>query len=67
MVDLSANDGFGECSCKRWQCHVWPKIRDKLGEPATATTTCAHVRAALGFFLREVLKAWIRQHGQDRG
>jgi hypothetical protein len=64
MVDLSCFDGFGQCSCKRWQCDIWPVIRDGEGRKHTKQTTCAHVRAALHFFLDLSLTLWIQTYGQ---
>lgn len=66
VVDLSCNDGYGECSCKNWQCNVWPAIRDRTHEKHRKETTCAHVRVALRFFLQMTLKMWIDEYGQEK-
>lgn len=65
LVDLSEHEGFGQCSCKNWQCNVWPVIRDKAGPKYSKSTTCRHVRAALNFFLEFSLTLWIKEYGQS--
>ena len=55
-VDLTANAGAGECSCKDWATRRGPALRNG-GEAWTAATMCKHVRAAGRTFLRDLLKA----------
>lgn len=49
-VDLLANEGRSECSCKDWQTRRWPVIRDG-GE-----ATCKHGDEARRVFLRDLLR-----------
>lgn len=65
LVDLAAHDGYGMCDCKRWQCVIWPAVRDRTHRRHVRKTTCAHVRAALFIFLDIALAAWIKEFGKD--
>lgn len=65
LVDLSSFGGYGQCSCKNWQCRVWPQIRDKSVRPLEPKATCAHVRAALGWLLRATLHSLINTYAPD--
>lgn len=53
-VDLIAQGGFGECTCKDWATRRGPAI--KAGEPpGTRATMCRHVILARRFFLNSLL------------
>jgi hypothetical protein len=55
-VDLLARNGAAECCCPDWGCRRGPAI--KAGEMTlTRKTTCCHVRIALAYFCRGLLKA----------
>ena len=64
LVDLSAKHGYGECSCKHWQCRVWPVIKTGEFPKHSRKTTCRHVQAALRYFLNYALELWINEHSQ---
>jgi hypothetical protein len=54
-VDIVANAGASECSCRDWETRRWPSI--KAGEPiGTRSTLCKHGEAARNFFLNGLLK-----------
>lgn len=52
IVDLYANGGFGECSCRDWQCRCHPKLKtDKLvvAYGDLGRNICKHIHAATGY------------------
>jgi hypothetical protein len=67
LVDLSSHRGWAQCSCKHWNCNVWPVIRDRTAERFTAASTCEHVRAALKSFLSTKVDETIIIAGQQEG
>lgn len=48
LVDMNANDGFGQCSCKWHVCSVQPK----LDEGIKPFKTCRHLKAVKGYRLK---------------
>ena len=48
LVDMNANDGFGECSCKWHVCNVQPKL-DRGVKPFKK---CRHIKAVIGYRLK---------------
>lgn len=64
-VDISAHKGYGQCSCKNWDCKVWPVVRDQTARRLTKAATCAHVRAVLGYILRKTHRSLIEQHATE--
>lgn len=55
LVDLLANDGRGECSCRDWICRAWPIIREG------GKASCKHVTAARTAFLDGLLATMAAQ------
>lgn len=51
VVDLGANDGFGECSCEDFVYRIQPAIRAKLPN----TQRCKHLVAAREHLLNQVI------------
>lgn len=49
-VELKAHEDQAECSCKRWQCVGWPRIRDTHTLPPRLR--CHHHRASLELYSR---------------
>jgi len=43
LVDMEEYDGYGECSCKYWDCQLGPKL--KLGKKPFKR--CRHIRAVM--------------------
>ena len=54
-VDLLANGGLGECSCKDWAMRRGPAGRAG-GAPGTRATLCRHLIKVRRYFLNEVLR-----------
>lgn len=54
-VDLLANGGLGECSCKDWATRRGPSGRAG-GAPGTRAVLCRHLIKVRRFFLNEVLR-----------
>lgn len=65
LVDLSRWNGYGQCSCKFWQCQVWPIVRDKTSPPLMKASTCPHIRAALFYLLQATVTLLIKDYGND--
>lgn len=59
-VDLTANDGAGECSCRDWATRRYPALK-KGAPPLTQASCCKHQRRALWFFLRDLMPALAKQ------
>lgn len=59
-VDLLANDGKGQCSCRDWETRRSPAIKagDPIGSPSTM---CKHVVRARGYFLNGLLAMMARE------
>lgn len=55
-VDLVANGGRGECSCRDFETRRMPAIR-RGAAIRSDEATCRHVRAVQEYFLVEMLKA----------
>jgi hypothetical protein len=55
-VDLTAQDGAGQCSCTDWSTRRGPALRAGA-EPWTEKSLCKHVRRAGRHFLRDLLQA----------
>lgn len=55
LVDLLANGGRGECSCRDFCCRCWPIVREG------GRATCKHVHACREYFLDTVLQAMAEQ------
>lgn len=64
-VDLIANNGGGECSCKDWQTRRGPALRSGA-DTLTRSATCYHVRAALTYFCRGLLCAMAKSEETPR-
>lgn len=61
-VDLLANGGAGECSCKDWRTRRWSAI--KAGFPhGTRATLCRHGIKARRHFLNALLKRMAQEEG----
>ena len=56
-VDLTANGGFGECSCIDWSTRRGLAIKAGAGEMGTRETACKHVLRTRRHFLNELLAA----------
>lgn len=54
-VDLVANAGRGECSCRDFETRKAPAIRNGAAIRSDAAT-CKHIRAVQDYFLVEMLK-----------
>lgn len=50
LVDLLANKGRGECSCKDWICRCWPRIKQRQ------RSACKHVTAARDHFVNALFE-----------
>lgn len=61
-VDLLANGGAGQCSCKDWATRRWPAI--KAGKQAgTRATLCRHGIKARRYFLNGLLARMAKEEG----
>lgn len=65
LVDLASHQGYGQCSCRDWDCRVWPAIRDRTHPRHVRETTCDHIQLALRAFLSMALDLWIEQFSPD--
>lgn len=65
VVDLSANQTWGQCSCRHWQCRIWPVVKDQNARKHSKQSTCKHVRAALHCWLGMALVAWVEASRQS--
>lgn len=62
-VDLVANGGTIQCSCKNWGIEVWPNIRaGKRILDREAGTLCKHGFDALQEYARDILPAIAKTH-----
>jgi hypothetical protein len=53
-VDLTAEGGYGRCSCTDWNTRRWPAIKE--GKPmGTRETLCKHGMKARRHFLNKLL------------
>lgn len=62
-VDLTANNGASECSCRDWQTRRGPALRAG-GEPWTDACLCKHTKRAGRVFLRDLLAAMAKSESQ---
>jgi len=60
-VDISSHQGYGQCSCKNWECNVWPVVRDKTARRLTKAARCSHLEAVYGYLLGKMIKSLIDQ------
>lgn len=61
--DLTAENGYGRCSCVDWGTRRWPNV--KKGEPmGTRATLCRHLLAARNSFLNDLLVAMAKSESE---
>lgn len=58
LVDLLANGGQGECTCKDWSCRCWPIVREG------GKARCKHITAARAHFLDHLLATMAAIEGE---
>ena len=63
LVDLTAHDVYGECSCPDWSCRRWPNIKAKA-PMGTRATMCRDVEAMRTKFLNDLCRDLARSETQ---
>ncbi len=64
LIDLVANGGLGECSCKDWQTRRGPAGRAG-GSPGTRAVLCRHLITCRRHFLNQLFSELARYEDQS--